>query len=74
MARLPGGREEQITPPAGFEAVKPEPATPAPAAPSEDVLDLGELSRGAVLKRAAPAVGGVVLLLLLLALLRRRGR
>ena len=76
VARLPGGREEQITPPAGFEAVKPEPepATPAPAAPSEDVLDLGELSRGAVLKRAAPAMAGLALLLLLLALLRRRGR
>jgi hypothetical protein len=36
------------------------------------VLDLGEASRDAILKRAVPLVGGVVALLLVLRLIRRR--
>src|SRR4051794_30190732 len=45
---------------------------PAPkAAASDDVLDLGEASRDAVLKRAIPVVGAVVGLLILLRILRR---
>jgi uncharacterized protein len=41
------------------------------ARPTDDVLDLGEASRDAVLKRALPVVGGVVALLILLRLIRR---
>jgi carbon monoxide dehydrogenase subunit G len=41
------------------------------ARPTDDVLDLGEASRDAVLKRALPIVGGVVALLILLRLIRR---
>jgi carbon monoxide dehydrogenase subunit G len=63
----------------------PEPEEPAAAAPSNgdtppaaperrapDVLDLGEASREALLKRAIPLVGGVVALLVVLRLIRRR--
>jgi carbon monoxide dehydrogenase subunit G len=39
--------------------------------PTDDVLDLGEASREAVLKRALPLVGGVVALLILIRLIRR---
>ena len=39
-------------------------------APTDDVLDLGEASRDAVLKRALPVIGGVVALLILLRLIR----
>jgi hypothetical protein len=35
------------------------------------VLDLGEASRDAVLKRALPLVGGVVALLILIRLIKR---
>jgi len=41
------------------------------ARPTEDVLDLGEASRDAVLKRALPVAGGLVALLILLRLIRR---
>ena len=41
------------------------------ARPTDDVLDLGEASRDAVLKRALPVIGGVVALLILLRLIRR---
>ena len=44
---------------------------PRPPRPTDDVLDLGEASRDAVLKRALPVVGGVVALLVLLRLIRR---
>jgi carbon monoxide dehydrogenase subunit G len=47
-------------------------STATPPRPSEDVLDLGEASRDAILKRAVPLVGGVVALLLVLRLIRRR--
>ena len=43
----------------------------APPKASDDVLDLGEASRDAVLKRAVPIVGAVVGLLILLRILRR---
>ena len=43
----------------------------ATARPTDDVLDLGEASRDAVLKRALPLIGGVVALLILLRLIRR---
>jgi hypothetical protein len=36
------------------------------------VLDLGEASREAVLKRALPVVGGAIALLIVLRLIRRR--
>ena len=41
------------------------------ARPTDDVLDLGEASRDAVLKRALPMIGVVVALLILLRLIRR---
>jgi hypothetical protein len=39
--------------------------------PTDDVLDLGEASREAVLKRAVPVVGAIVALLILLRIIRR---
>ena len=39
--------------------------------PTDDVLDLAEASREAVLKRALPIIGGVVALLILLRIIRR---
>ena len=45
--------------------------TTAPPRKTEDVLDLGEASRDAVLKRALPVVGALVGLLVLLRLIRR---
>jgi hypothetical protein len=59
------------------EAPAPEPAQqaappPAPERRAPDVLDLGEASRDALLKRAVPLVGGVVALLIVLRLIRRR--
>ena len=39
--------------------------------PTDDVLDLAEASREAVLKRAIPLVGGVIALLILIRLIRR---
>jgi uncharacterized protein len=52
-------------------AVPPRPAQPTPRR-AEAVLDLGEASREAVLKRAAPIAAGIAGLILLLALRRRR--
>jgi uncharacterized protein len=52
-------------------AVPPRPAQPAPRR-TEEVLDLGEASREALLKRAAPIAAGIAGLILLLALRRRR--
>src|SRR4051794_18250719 len=49
-------------------------ATPKPAAaprPTDDVLDLGEASRDAVLKRVAPAAAAALVLLILFRLIRR---
>jgi uncharacterized protein len=52
-------------------AAKPEPAPPPPR-PTAEVLDLGEASRDAVLKRVAPIVLAGLGLLLLRRLRRRR--
>ncbi len=46
-------------------------ATPPTARPTDDVLDLGEASREAVLKRALPLVGGVIALLVLIRIIKR---
>jgi uncharacterized protein len=46
-------------------------STKSTARPTDDVLDLGEASRDAVLKRALPLVGGVVALLILIRLIKR---
>jgi carbon monoxide dehydrogenase subunit G len=46
-------------------------ATPPPPRPTEDVLDIAEVSREAVLKRALPVVGVAVALFVLLRLIRR---
>jgi carbon monoxide dehydrogenase subunit G len=46
-------------------------STKTSARPTDDVLDLGEASRDAVLKRALPLVGGVVALLILIRLIKR---
>jgi carbon monoxide dehydrogenase subunit G len=54
------------------EPKPPEAAPPPPARPTDEVLDLGEVSRDAVLKRVAPVVAGAGALLLLLLLRRRR--
>lgn len=46
-------------------------AAQQPPRPSDDVLDLGEASRDAVLKRLAPIAAGVVALLILIRIVRR---
>ena len=56
-------------------AAEPEAATrpsPLPPPPGADVLDLGAASRGAILKRAVPAVGALVALLVVLGLVKRK--
>jgi uncharacterized protein len=74
---------EAPAPPAAEEPAAAAPGgepAPAPAAPppppaerrAPEVLDLGEASREAVLKRALPVVGGMIALLILLRLVRRR--
>jgi hypothetical protein len=59
--------EAAARPAPAAEAAAPAPESSAPPAarPTPEVLDLGEASRGAVLKRAVP-VAGIALLLLLL--------
>jgi len=58
--------------PTAAQAPAPEPAAPTNGGPQpENVLDLGEASREAVLKRAVPVVGALVALLILLRLIRR---
>jgi carbon monoxide dehydrogenase subunit G len=64
-------------------ATEPEPAAAAPPSNGDapprveperrapEVLDLGEASRAAVLKRALPLVGGVLALIVLIRLIRR---
>jgi hypothetical protein len=49
---------------------QPTAATPPPRQ-ADDVLDLGEASRDAILKRAIPVVGALVALLVLIRLIRR---
>jgi uncharacterized protein len=57
------------------QAAAPEPTAPTNGGPQErkapDVLDLGEASREALLKRAVPIVGALVALMILLRLIRR---
>ena len=66
----------EAAPTAGAPAREPKAAEAAPssppARPTEDVLDLGEVSREAVLKRVAPVAAAAAALLLLLLLRRRR--
>jgi uncharacterized protein len=58
--------------PTAAQAPEPEPVAPTNGGPQpENVLDLGEASREAVLKRAVPVVGALVALLILLRLIRR---
>jgi len=59
--------------PTAQQAPAPEPAaaTNGGPRPAPEVLDLGEASREALLKRAVPIVGGLVALLILLRLIRR---
>ena len=67
--RLPGGGEAPI----GARPAEPEPAA-APERPTEEVLDLGELSGGAVIKRALPVLGALALGVGLAIVLRARSR
>jgi carbon monoxide dehydrogenase subunit G len=59
--------------PTAAQAPEPEPvaATNGGPRPAPEVLDLGEASREAVLKRAVPIVGALIALLILLRLIRR---
>ena len=76
-----GGAPRSRAPPPASRAPRPRrrraprPASRArpasPPRPTEDVLDLGEVSRDAVLKRALPVVGVAVALFVLLRLIRR---
>jgi uncharacterized protein len=66
-----GDGEEPATPPPAPAAGGP---APPPAPQPDDVLDLGELSRGAVAKRAAPVLVGAAVAFVLVLALRRRGR
>ncbi len=63
-------RRPAATPPPGPAGDSAEAA--AKPRPTEDVLDLGEASREAVIKRAAPIAAGIAGLILLLAIRRRR--
>ncbi len=57
------------TPPGAAE--EPAPPSPAGERPTPDVLDLGEVGRGVLAKRAAPAVGVLAGVVVLLFVLRR---
>jgi uncharacterized protein len=59
--------------PIAAQAPEPEPvaATNGGPRPAPEVLDLGEASREALLKRAVPVVGALVALLILFRLIRR---
>jgi carbon monoxide dehydrogenase subunit G len=72
-ARTVGPKRPAATPPAGPAGDSAEAAARPPAPrPTEAVLDLGEASREAVLKRLLPVVAGVACLVVLLQILRRR--
>ncbi|HET8758092.1 MAG TPA: hypothetical protein VFM58_18875, partial [Solirubrobacteraceae bacterium] len=70
-----GESAERAAQPAAETGTAGAAAAPSPASPrrSEEVLDLGEASREAVLKRVAP-VAAVLLGLIVILGLRRRGR
>ena len=57
----------------GARPAEPKPAA-APERPTEEVLDLGELSGGAVIKRALPVLGALALGVGLAIVLRARSR
>jgi uncharacterized protein len=65
----PSGAPGPTTPPAGAAAPG---ANGGPERGAPDVLDLGEASRDAVVKRVVPIVGGLLLALVLLRVVRRR--
>jgi carbon monoxide dehydrogenase subunit G len=69
VGRLPTG-------PAGDSALAAaaarRPATPPPSRRTEEVLDLGEISRGAVLKRVVPGIAALVAAVLVVLALRAR--
>jgi carbon monoxide dehydrogenase subunit G len=67
------GRAPAATPPPGPAGDSAEAAARPEPGPSESVLDLGEASREAILKRALPVAGAMVALIVLLAIRRRRG-
>jgi carbon monoxide dehydrogenase subunit G len=62
--------------PAAEAAPEPAPVNggtpPEPERPTPNVLDLGEASRGAILKRALPLAGGLIAVFVVLRLIRRR--
>jgi uncharacterized protein len=66
-----GERPEPPPGPAGDSAE--EAARASEPRRTEEVLDLGAASRGAVLKRVGPVAAGLVLLIVLLGIRRRRG-
>jgi len=65
VGRLPTG-------PAADSALAAAAPAPPRVRPTQDVLDLGEIGRAAVLKRAVPVLGVVASILLLLRIRRRR--
>jgi uncharacterized protein len=73
-ARVVGPVSPAATPPPGPAGDSAEAAARPAAGPrrSEEVLDLGEASREAVLKRLAPVAGAMALLIVLLGIRRRR--
>ncbi len=76
IAAPDGGPAEATTPSAGGEvlaggATEHVAAEPPKPRPTPEVLDLGEVSRDAVLKRAVPVVGAALVLLILLRIIRR---
>jgi carbon monoxide dehydrogenase subunit G len=62
---------EAAPPPSASSGVSSATTSPPPPRPTADVLDLGEVSRDAVLKRALPVVGAAIAVLVLLRLIRR---
>jgi uncharacterized protein len=75
-ARTAGPQRPAATPPPGPAGDSAEAAAAAPdllpARRTEEVLDLGEASRDAVLRRLVPVAAGLAGLVLLLRILRRR--
>jgi carbon monoxide dehydrogenase subunit G len=78
----PAGESAEAAARARAGEASERPAAPTPAGddvaspprprPTADVLDLGEVSRDAVLKRAVPAAAGLLALMLVLRIVRRR--
>jgi len=78
MTRFAECLAEQMQVPEPEPEPEPVAAEPAPQAqpapeprPTDDVLDIGEASREAVLKRAIPLLAGVAALLILIRIIRR---